>query len=62
MTAEKVQQEAGVDGNGPQSQDPQRPGVAQDLAIERGTKPTQDTSLPADLIQVEEQKAYVESS
>ncbi|KAI7777693.1 hypothetical protein LA080_003186 [Diaporthe eres] len=57
MTAEKFQQDAEANGNGPQSQDPQCPDVAHDLAVEREMKPTQDTSLPADLIQVEEQKA-----
>lgn len=62
MTTEKAQQETGVIENGPQSQEPQVLGVAQDLAVERGTKPTQDTSLPADLIQVEEQRACVQSS
>jgi hypothetical protein len=58
MTAGKGQQEANVDGNVPQPQQPQRPGQAQDHASQDGMKPTQDQTLPADLIQVEEEKGY----
>ena len=58
MTAEKSQQETGVDGNGPQSQSPQLPSLPQDVAVERGTNPKQDLNLPADMIQVEEQQPY----
>lgn len=56
MTAGKGQQEANVDGNVPQPQQPQRPDQAQDHASQDGMKPTQDQTVPADLIQVEEEK------
>lgn len=62
MTAEKPQQEAVADGNGPPAYDAQPPRLPQDtMAAERGTKPTENPSLPADLIQVEEQAAYVQT-
>lgn len=60
MTAEKGQQEANMDGQGdlPQYQEVQDPHQAQDHANSNGVKPRQDQSLPADLIQVEEDRGY----
>lgn len=54
MTAEKGQQEANMDGQGnlPQYQE------VQDHADSNGVKPRQDQSLPAGLIQVEEDRGY----
>lgn len=57
MTTEKAQQQTGVDENMVQPQDPHRPELAPDVALERGTAPTQDPIRPAGTIPVE-QNAY----
>lgn len=62
MMTEKVPQEAKTDGNLelPQSQEPQHPDPAQEHNTQNGTEPAQNhwQDLPADLIQVEQEKGY----